>query len=125
MSPALHVVVAIAPNVTVETDSADDMRRHYCCATEPSLASAAVTSTVGWATLKAPWTERAVCRNAVAGLFYPVADETPSARRTRESVAVLLCASRPVSAQCREHALRTNEKLGVWGGLTERERRNS
>jgi WhiB family redox-sensing transcriptional regulator len=79
---------------------------------------------VDLATLKAPWTERAACRNAAAGLFYPVSCETPIARRTREAVAIVICTSCPVRAQCLDQALHTNERLGVWGGLTESQRRD-
>jgi WhiB family transcriptional regulator, redox-sensing transcriptional regulator len=67
--------------------------------------------------------ERAACRDVAAGLFYRVARETRDARRTRESVAVAVCASCPVRADCLAHALRTHEQLGIWGGLTETQRR--
>jgi WhiB family transcriptional regulator, redox-sensing transcriptional regulator len=33
-----------------------------------------------------------------------------------------VCAGCPVRAACLEHALRTRERFGVWGGLTEEER---
>ncbi len=79
---------------------------------------------VGLVILKAPWTERAACRDVPAGLFYPVAHETLNARRTRESIAVAICASCPVRGECLDHALRTHEDLGVWGGLPEGERRH-
>jgi len=39
----------------------------------------------------------------------------------REAKAV--CAGCPVRAQCLEHALAHDERFGVWGGLSERERR--
>lgn len=34
-----------------------------------------------------------------------------------------LCASCPVVEQCLDWALENNERFGIWGGLTERERR--
>ena len=34
-----------------------------------------------------------------------------------------MCATCPVIINCREHALATHEPYGVWGGLTEEERR--
>ncbi len=79
---------------------------------------------VGVATLNVAWTDRAACRDVPAGLFYPVARETAVARETRESVAIALCASCPVRANCLDHASRTHEELGVWGGLTETQRRH-
>jgi WhiB family redox-sensing transcriptional regulator len=44
-------------------------------------------------------------------------------RDAREAAAKQLCASCPVMVACREHAVRLNEGLGVWGGMTEAERR--
>ena len=40
----------------------------------------------------------------------------------RDAAAKAVCASCPVLAQCRAHALEVREPYGVWGGLTEDER---
>lgn len=42
---------------------------------------------------------------------------------TRESEAVAICARCPIMHECRQRALALPEKYGVWGGLTESERR--
>ncbi|BDZ51496.1 hypothetical protein GCM10025867_37370 [Frondihabitans sucicola] len=34
-----------------------------------------------------------------------------------------ICASCDVRAQCLEYALQNDERFGIWGGLSERERR--
>lgn len=48
--------------------------------------------------------------------MYPInAKELPAARR--------VCAECPVRKECLKHALDNNEKFGVWGGASERERR--
>lgn len=44
-------------------------------------------------------------------------------RRGRIKIAKSLCAECLVKDECLEFALRNNEKFGIWGGMTERERR--
>jgi WhiB family redox-sensing transcriptional regulator len=56
------------------------------------------------------------CRGLDAGIFYPEDDE-------EAEVAKEVCAQCGVQAACLEYALSTREKVGVWGGATERERR--
>jgi WhiB family redox-sensing transcriptional regulator len=59
-----------------------------------------------------------------AEVFYPAPNETPSARRERERAAKRICASCAVRVECLAYALRSNEQLGVWGGMSENERRD-
>ena len=40
----------------------------------------------------------------------------------REHRAKAICADCPVLAQCRDHALRSREVYGIWGGMGESER---
>lgn len=40
-----------------------------------------------------------------------------------EQQAKAICADCPVREQCLEHALRTPEQYGIWGGMTPQERR--
>lgn len=62
------------------------------------------------------WRARAACRGLDAAVFYPVdEDEVEEARA--------ICALCPVQETCLEYALANGEKLGIWGGLTEKERR--
>lgn len=49
-------------------------------------------------------------------VFYPSTDELAEE-------AKVVCAECPVRQPCLEHALSGRERDGVWGGLTERERR--
>jgi WhiB family redox-sensing transcriptional regulator len=49
-------------------------------------------------------------------LFYPEQGDSAD-----EPKAV--CRDCPVQVQCLEHALRYHEKIGVWGGASERDRR--
>lgn len=64
------------------------------------------------------WSERAACRGSDPDVFYP-----SDGAKVVESRAKKVCARCPVRAECLEHALRTEEPYGVWGGLNEVERR--
>jgi WhiB family redox-sensing transcriptional regulator len=68
------------------------------------------------------WIRNAACRG-FAGLFVNLRHETPDDRQEREDLAKLVCARCPVRGECLDYALRVREPLGVWGGLTESERR--
>lgn len=63
-----------------------------------------------------PWAEQARCLHADPEIFFP-----EKGGSTRE--AKRLCAECDVRAECLEYALDNDERFGVWGGLSERERR--
>lgn len=44
-------------------------------------------------------------------------------RVKRVTAAKQLCAECDVKAECLEYAFKNDEKFGIWGGLTERERK--
>jgi len=62
------------------------------------------------------WWFAGLCAQTDPELFFP-----EKGGSVREAKAV--CAGCPVRAQCLEHALAHDERFGVWGGLSERERR--
>ena len=62
------------------------------------------------------WMDLGNCLGVDPDLFFP--DRGAS---TREAKAV--CAGCVVREQCLEYALVGSEKFGIWGGLSERERR--
>jgi WhiB family redox-sensing transcriptional regulator len=62
------------------------------------------------------WQERANCLGVDPDLFFPERGAS-----TREAKAV--CAGCEVRDDCLEYALAHGEKFGIWGGLSERERR--
>lgn len=43
----------------------------------------------------------------------------------KEELAASICATCPVKHTCANYALEYNERFGVWGGLTERQRRKA
>lgn len=68
------------------------------------------------------WQYEAACQGLEAARFFSPDAERGSRRRDREDAAKAICATCPVLAQCREHALSAREPYGVWGGMTEHER---
>ncbi|GAA1240218.1 hypothetical protein GCM10009665_33850 [Kitasatospora nipponensis] len=68
------------------------------------------------------WQLLAACRGADDSLFFHPAGERNPAHDDRDAAAKTVCARCPVRAACLEHALRTDERYGIWGGLTAEER---
>lgn len=70
------------------------------------------------------WRERAACLSHPSVLFFGLDDaETPAERRAREEKAKQVCATCEVRRECLDYALAAREVYGIWGGLTEIERR--
>lgn len=62
------------------------------------------------------WQERALCAQTDPEAFFP-----EKGGSTRE--AKRICLGCEVRAECLEYALAHDERFGIWGGLSERERR--
>jgi WhiB family transcriptional regulator, redox-sensing transcriptional regulator len=62
------------------------------------------------------WQERALCAQTDPESFFP-----EKGGSTREAKRV--CLTCEVRAECLEYALQHDERFGIWGGLSERERR--
>jgi WhiB family transcriptional regulator, redox-sensing transcriptional regulator len=63
------------------------------------------------------WRDQALCQYVDPDLWHPPkGGSTVQAKR--------ICRSCPVRAECLEFALANNEPFGIWGGLSERERRS-
>ena len=70
------------------------------------------------------WHLRAACRGPESALFFPPAlPERREDRDAREKHAKLICTECAVRPDCLDFALRVREPHGIWGGLTEAERR--
>lgn len=67
------------------------------------------------------WRHRALCREEDAELFFPVGNTGPALLQIEEAKAV--CRRCPALDACLKWALENNEEAGVWGGLSEDERR--
>ena len=62
------------------------------------------------------WQDLANCRGADPDLFFP---ERGASTRTAKGI----CRECSVKNECLEFAIVSSEKFGIWGGLSERERR--
>ena len=62
------------------------------------------------------WQERALCAQTDPEAFFP-----EKGGSTRE--AKRICTTCEVRSECLEYALENDERFGIWGGLSERERR--
>lgn len=62
------------------------------------------------------WQERALCAQTDPEAFFP-----EKGGSTREAKRV--CTACEVRVECLEYALANDERFGIWGGLSERERR--
>ncbi|MEO7398687.1 MAG: WhiB family transcriptional regulator [Ilumatobacteraceae bacterium] len=62
------------------------------------------------------WWMLGACRGLDASIFYPDNDDDAA-------IAAQVCDGCGVQAACLEYALTSREKVGVWGGASERERR--
>ncbi|WP_243657423.1 WhiB family transcriptional regulator [Frankia sp. BMG5.11] len=67
------------------------------------------------------WRHRALCREEDPELFFPIGTTGPAERQVEEAKAV--CRRCAVTSDCLNWALDTGQDSGVWGGLSEDERR--
>lgn len=64
------------------------------------------------------WQDRALCREVDPELFFPDKGDHLAATDAKR-----VCAGCPVRFECLTLALQLRERFGVWGGLSESERR--
>ena len=67
------------------------------------------------------WRDDALCRDTDPGLFFPVG--TTGNALVQIDAAKETCAQCSAAQHCLDFALDTNQDSGIWGGLTEEERR--
>ena len=62
------------------------------------------------------WQDRAACFGIEPDLFFPVSEDEAGA-------ALAFCGGCRIREECLAWALKNGERYGVWGGLTEQQRR--
>ena len=63
-----------------------------------------------------PWADFGRCVGVDPDVFFPRRGQDPAPAKS-------LCRQCPVRSDCLEWALETNQKHGIWGGMTEGQRR--
>jgi WhiB family redox-sensing transcriptional regulator len=67
------------------------------------------------------WRDRAACLDEDAELFFPIGNTNPAFVQIEEAKRV--CRRCEVVQACLTLAMESNQDTGVWGGLSEEERR--
>jgi WhiB family redox-sensing transcriptional regulator len=67
------------------------------------------------------WRDKAACLTVDPELFFPVGNTGPAVDQIEKAKSV--CARCTVTEVCLQYALETGQDSGVWGGLSEDERR--
>jgi len=70
---------------------------------------------------RAGWWSRAACATADPDLFFPISNAGPAVRQVMRAKAI--CAHCDIQQECLRYALDAGSIQGVWGGMTEGERR--
>jgi len=63
-----------------------------------------------------PWMVFAACREQDPDLFFPQTQH-------QADHAIAICSTCPVRVDCLEYSIEARERFGIWGGLTEKQRR--
>lgn len=67
------------------------------------------------------WRADAACRNEDPELFFPLGDSGPALLQIEDAKTV--CRSCLVATECLSWALESGQDSGIWGGMSEAERR--
>ncbi len=95
--------------------------RHLSRAAASDMAAHPGRSTTGNGVMDMSWRYRAACRAAEPDLFFPIG--TGQAALDQLAEAKSICRGCPVVNECLAWALETGQNSGVWGGMSEDERR--
>lgn len=63
------------------------------------------------------WQDKALCAQTDPNAFFPEKGESTKSAKS-------VCGSCPVRDECLEYALANNMRFGIWGGLSEKQRRD-
>jgi len=69
------------------------------------------------------WQLNARCRSTGSDVFFGHEGEGRADRIRRERVAMRICTPCSVRDECLSHAVHVGERFGVWGGMTESQRK--
>ena len=67
------------------------------------------------------WRAEAACRDEDPELFFPLGDTGPALMQIEDAKSV--CRACDVTTDCLSWALESGQEAGIWGGMSEAERR--
>ena len=105
-----HLLGALGAPHTVDATDSGFKRMHLSVVPDPIEIAPMITPA------DEEWQERALCAQTDPEAFFP-----EKGGSTRE--AKRICLGCEVRDACLEYALANDERFGIWGGLSERERR--
>ena len=110
----LRGVMASTPRAVTGSEMVGDM----AAADRPrlSLVPDAVDAAEAESLTAEQWQDRALCAQTDPEAFFP--EKGGSTREAKK-----ICLGCEVRSECLEYALAHDERFGIWGGLSERERR--
>jgi WhiB family redox-sensing transcriptional regulator len=81
-----------------------------------NFSSGPIIQLISGESVELSWQERALCAQTDPEAFFP--EKGGSTRDAKR-----ICSGCDVRQQCLDYALQNDERFGIWGGLSERERR--
>lgn len=102
----------------------EEQHQHPTNSKKATKTTRAIASKLASLEAEARWQDRAACKGMDPILFFgPENPESVKEKRDREDAAKVICHTCPVKHDCLEYALEAREAYGIWGGLTELERK--
>lgn len=80
-----------------------------------------VAARPGAADTDGDWRHSSECRDEDPELFFPIGSAGPAMSQAVKAKAV--CQRCPVIGECLDWAIRSGQDSGIWGGMSEEERR--
>jgi WhiB family redox-sensing transcriptional regulator len=111
----VHELNAVS-NPAAATPQADDVHQLFPARTLMPTAAPGFELAYTGEDEELSWQEQALCAQTDPEAFFP--EKGGSTRDAKK-----ICMSCPVRGECLEYALAHDERFGIWGGLSERERR--
>jgi WhiB family redox-sensing transcriptional regulator len=105
--------MASTPHTAVDSAPARPARAHLTVVPDAPIAFETEDSS---APVADQWQDRALCAQTDPEAFFP--EKGGSTREAKK-----ICLGCEVRHECLEYALEHDERFGIWGGLSERERR--
>lgn len=109
----LRGVMASAPHTTFDSPPAALARPHLTVVPDAPVAFEPEPVLLP---IPDQWQDRALCAQTDPEAFFP--EKGGSTREAKK-----ICLSCEVRSECLDYALAHDERFGIWGGLSERERR--